>query len=297
MAFRLEAFSEQFPTFQPGGHIDVSLPNGMLRQYSLTNGPGQTDHYTIGVKRDVASRGGSICLHDDVQEGDVIAISAPHNNFPLRRDAVKTILISGGIGITPLLSMAQALKAQGLPFELHIFVQTAADLAFPEILHDLDGLTKTYMGLSPRATRNVISGVLANYVAAQHVYICGPGVMLEAAREAATKCGWPDEAVHFEYFKNSKEIDDKTTFEIALSRSALTLQVPAGKTILQILRENGIEVPSSCEQGACGTCLMTVIGGEPDHQDVYLSTKEKASNQKIITCVSRSKSNQLVLDI
>jgi len=297
MAFRLEAFSEQFPTFQPGGHIDVSLPNGMLRQYSLTNGPGQTDHYTIGVKRDVASRGGSICLHDDVQEGDVIAISAPHNNFPLRRDAVKTILISGGIGITPLLSMAQALKAQELPFELHIFVQTKADLAFPEILQGLDALTKIYMGLSPRATRNVISGVLANYVAAQHVYICGPGVMLEAAREAATKCGWPDEAVHFEYFKNSKEIDDKTTFEIALSRSALTLQVPAGKTILQILRENGIEVPSSCEQGACGTCLMTVIGGEPDHQDVYLSTKEKASNQKIITCVSRSKSNQLVLDI
>ena len=121
--------------------------------------------------------------------------------------------------------------------------------------------------------------------------------MLEAAREAAKKCGWPDEAVLFEYFKNSKEIDDKTTFEIALSRSALTLRVPAGKTILQILRENGIEVPSSCEQGACGTCLMTVIGGEPDHQDVYLSTKEKASNQKIITCVSRSKSNQLVLDI
>ncbi|MDC3340840.1 iron-sulfur cluster-binding domain-containing protein, partial [Planktomarina temperata] len=181
--------------------------------------------------------------------------------------------------------------------ELHIFVQTKADLAFPEILKDLDALTKIYMGLSPQATRNVISGVLANYVAAQHVYICGPGVMLEAAREAAKKCGWPDEAVHFEYFKNSKEIDDKTTFEIALSRSALTLQVPAGKTILQILRENGIEVPSSCEQGACGTCLMTVIGGEPDHQDVYLSTKEKASNQKIITCVSRSKSNQLVLDI
>ena len=297
MAFRLEALSGQFPTFQPGAHIDVNLPNGMSRQYSLTNGPGETDHYTIGVKHDIASRGGSTCLHDDVQEGDVLAISAPHNNFPLRRDAVKTILIAGGIGITPLLSMAKTLKAQELPFELHIFAQSKDDLAFPNILHNLGTSMIPHTGLTPQATCDVIAGVLANYTPAQHVYICGPGAMLEATRELATKAAWPDEAVHFEYFKNTHEIEYNTTFEIALSRSALTLQVPAGKTILQVLRDNGIKAPSSCEQGACGTCLMTVIEGEPDHQDVYLSTTERAANQKIITCVSRSKSNRLVLDI
>jgi ferredoxin len=121
--------------------------------------------------------------------------------------------------------------------------------------------------------------------------------MLEAARGMAANAGWPDSAVHFEYFKNTNDIDNSTTFEIALARSALTLQVPAGKTILQVLNENGITAPSSCEQGACGTCLMTVIDGEPDHKDVYLSSIERASNQKIVTCVSRSKSQRLVLDI
>lgn len=121
--------------------------------------------------------------------------------------------------------------------------------------------------------------------------------MLEATRDVAAKQGWPDEAVHFEYFKNTREIDDSSTFEVALARSAMTLQVPAGKTILEVLQENGFEAPSSCEQGACGTCLATVIEGEPDHQDVYLTPTEKELGDKIITCVSRAKSNRLVLDI
>lgn len=130
-----------------------------------------------------------------------------------------------------------------------------------------------------------------------HVYICGPGPMLEAARKVAAEQGWPDAAVHFEYFKNTNKIDDSSSFEVALARSCVTLKVPAGKTIMQVMRENGIDVPSSCEQGACGTCVATVMEGEPDHQDVYLNDAEKKAGTKIMTCVSRAKSARLVLDI
>jgi ferredoxin len=121
--------------------------------------------------------------------------------------------------------------------------------------------------------------------------------MLDAARKIAAGQGWPETAVHFEYFKNTNEIDDSSSFEVALARSCVTLQVPAGKTIMQVMRENGIDVPSSCEQGACGTCVATVIEGDPDHQDVYLNDAEKKAGTKIMTCVSRAKSARLVLDI
>lgn len=296
-AFRLEPLSGQLPTFHPGAHIDVHLPYGMSRQYSITNGPGEGDHYTIGVKRETESRGGSECLHNAVQTGDVLAISAPRNNFPLRRDALKATLVAGGIGITPMLAMARALQAQGLEFELHYFAQSKAHLSFPEQLEALGSSVVPHLGLSPDETGAKLNEVLSDYGFARHLYICGPGPMLEATRDVAAKQGWPDEAVHFEYFKNTREIDDSSTFEVALARSAMTLQVPAGKTILEVLQENGFEAPSSCEQGACGTCLATVIEGEPDHQDVYLTPTEKELGDKIITCVSRAKSNRLVLDI
>lgn len=297
MRFRLEGLNDQLPTYQPGAHIDVHMPNGMSRQYSLTNGPGETDHYTIGVKLEPDSRGGSECMHNAVQQGDVLAISAPRANFPLRRDAMKTILVAGGIGITPMLAMAQTLHVQNLSYELHYFAQSKAHMSFTSILDGLADNLIPHLGLTPDETGAALNKVLSGYDYANHLYICGPGPMLEATRTIAEKQGWPEEAVHFEYFKNTNVIDDSSSFEVALARSALTLQVPAGKTILEVLQENGIEVPSSCEQGACGTCLATVIEGEPDHQDVYLSESEKAANEKILTCVSRSKSKRLVLDI
>lgn len=297
MAFRLEPLAGTLPTFQPGAHIDVHLPNGMVRQYSITNAPGDTGHYTIGVKREPESRGGSECLYNAVQAGNVLAISAPRNNFPLRRDAEKVLLVAGGIGATPMLAMAQALDVQGIPFELHYFAQSKVHLSFPEILESLGSRVIPHLGLTPKGTGDALNGLLAGYGFARQLYICGPGPMLEATRAAAAAQSWPDEAVHFEYFKNTNEIDDSSTFEVALARSAMTLQVPAGKSILEVLQENGVDAPSSCEQGACGTCLATVIEGEVDHQDVYLSPGEKAAGEKIVTCVSRAKSNRLVLDI
>lgn len=295
--FELTSVGAQLPTFQPGAHIDVHMPNGIVRQYSITNGPGEQQSYTIGVKREPDSAGGSKCMHEDVREGDVLAISEPRNNFPLRRDATKTLFVAGGIGITPLLAMARALHHSDLPFELHYFAQSKQHMAFAPALDALgDGLT-AHIGLGPDETGEKLRALLGGYEPAMHLYICGPGPMLEAARRIAADLDWPEEAVHFEYFKNTNEIDDSSSFQIDLARSVMSLQVPAGKTILDVLRENGVDVPSSCEQGACGTCVATVIEGEPDHQDVYLSESEKKSGKCIMTCVSRAKSDRLILDI
>ncbi len=297
VGLELESIGEPLPTHQPGAHIDVHLPNGLVRQYSLTNAPGDGLLYRLGVKLESDSRGGSEFLHETVKEGDVLAISEPRNNFPLRRDTVKTILIAGGIGITPLLSMAQTLRKDKLDCELHYFAQTEGHLAFPEILRKLDDSVVLHLGLTPDETKGELAVLLAEYETAMHIYACGPGPMLEATRHIASDFGWPDEAVHFEYFQNTIELDSSSSFEVSLARSALTLEVPSGKTILEVLRDNGIALMSSCEQGACGTCEVAVIEGEPEHQDVYLNDSEKLAGQRIMTCVSRAKSSHLVLDI
>jgi ferredoxin-NADP reductase/nitrite reductase/ring-hydroxylating ferredoxin subunit len=296
-AFELRPLNGLLPSFQPGAHIDVHLPNGQIRQYSLINGPGESGSYVIGVKREALSSGGSQVLHDSVREGDVLAISEPRNNFPLRRDAVRTIFIAGGIGITPLLAMAQTLQHAGLAYELNYFAENRERLAFPDRLALLGDRLKAHLALSPDAAHKRIRALLSGYRPHMQVYICGPGPMLDAARRIASEEGWPETAVHFEYFKNTRVIDASTTFEVALARSCITLTIPSGKSILEVIRENGIEIASSCEQGACGTCAATVLEGEPMHQDVYLSDAEKLSGTKIMTCVSRAKSARIVLDL
>ena len=296
-AFELVPTTGVLPTFQPGAHIDVHLPNGLVRQYSITNGPGETSYYRIGVKLEPDSTGGSVCLHSTVREGDVLAISEPRNNFPLRRDSMRTILLAGGIGITPLLAMAQALDRMSLPFELHCFAQSAEHTAFADVLDGLGDSVVRHLGLPPDETVAEIRRLVAAPDEFTHLYVCGPGPMLEAARREAAEAGWPDEHVHFEYFKNTTEIDDSSTFEVALARSALTVTVPSGSTILEVLRENGVRMPSSCEQGACGTCVATVLEGEPDHQDVYLNDSDHQAGDRIMTCVSRALSDRLVLDL
>ncbi len=296
-ALELRPIKGLLPTFQPGAHIDVHMPNGEIRPYSIINGPGETGSYTIGVKLDDASKGGSKCMHESVRAGDVLAISEPRNNFPLRRDAVTTYLIAGGIGITPLLAMAQALHHQKLSFELHYFARSEVALAFPERLAPLGAHLKPHLGLSRADTMRHLEEVLPAYRHGLHVYLCGSSGLLETTRAIAAGKGWPEEAVHFEYFQNDNPIEDQSSFEIALARSVMTLPVPAGRTILDVLRENGVDMPSSCEQGACGTCLATVIEGEPVHQDVYLTPAERRAGTSIITCVSRAKSARLVLDL
>ena len=295
--FDLVSIAGQLPTFQPGAHIDVHLPNGLVRQYSLTNGPGELDRYRIGVKLEPDGGGGSLALHDSVRVGDVLAVSEPRNNFPLRRDAVRTILVAGGIGITPLLAMAQALRHQGLDFELHVFARSDDHIAFAELVDGLGEAVTRHIGLSPAETGAALEALLADPGPHEHAYVCGPGPMLDAARRIAAAAGRADDTVHFEYFANPTEIDDSTTFTVDLARSALSLEVPAGATVMEVLRSNGVEVASSCETGACGTCRVAVLDGEPVHNDVYLNDTEKQQGDQMMVCVSRARSDRLVLDI
>lgn len=296
-AFVFEPLTGSLPAFQPGAHIDVHLPNGLVRQYSLTNGPGETASYRIGVKLEPESRGGSRALHETVQQGDVLAISEPRNNFPLRRDSDDTILIAGGIGVTPMLAMAQALASMDLDFRLHHFARSEQHLAFPQIRAALGDRVVDHLGLDPAATAAALRRLLAEPGAGRRLYVCGPGPMLDTTRNIAADLGWPDHSVHFEYFANATDIDDSSSFEIALARSAVTLRVPPDRTVLEVLREHDVALPSSCEQGACGTCVVGVIEGEVDHQDVHLDATERAANDRIITCVSRARSDRLVLDL
>jgi ferredoxin-NADP reductase/nitrite reductase/ring-hydroxylating ferredoxin subunit len=295
MAFRLIRLTGELPGHQPGAHIDVHLPNGLIRQYSLTNGPEDVAGYEIAVKREETGEGGSRALHDVVREGDVLAISAPHNNFPLRRDALMTTLIAGGVGATPLIAMAKTLKRAGLHYAFHAFAKSKAHAPLPETLAAL-GAT-LHLGLDPEATVAGLETILAASGPKRHVYICGPRPMLDAARRIAKKEGWPDDAIHFEYFGNDAEIDKSSSFEVALARSVLTLQVAPGQTILEAVRATGVDVPSSCEQGACGTCRCGVIEGVPDHQDVYLTDSEKAAGDQMMICVSRARTPRIVLDL
>lgn len=288
---------EQLPTFQPGAHIDVRLPIGITRQYSLTNGPGELDKYRIGVKFEQLSSGGSKYIHETLSDGETLEISIPRNNFPLRRDSTRTVLIAGGIGATPLLAMAQVLQKQELNYKLHYFAQSDDHLAFREIVDSLGENCIRHLGLSAEDTLAKVSESLGKHQKSENLYVCGPGPMLEASRRIAADLGWPDESIHFEYFKNSKIISHESSFEIELARSALTLRVPAGTTVLQVLRDNGIVIPSSCEQGACGTCIVKVLDGQPEHQDVYLSDSEKKRGDRMLTCVSRALSNRITIDV
>lgn len=288
---------ESLPTFQPGAHIDLHLPNGLSRQYSLTNGPGELDKYRIGVKRDPQSGGGSLYIHDVLAEGDVLETSIPRNNFPLRRDSSRTILVAGGIGATPLLAMSQVLANQNLNFEFHYFAQSREHLAFGEITSALGNSFVSHVELSPIETVQIMRDLLGTYSNGQNVYICGPQLMLDGARKTAANLGWPEHSVHFEYFKNTNVIHSDSVFVVDLARSAMSLTVESGQTILETLRENGIVVPSSCEQGACGTCAVRVLKGIPDHQDVYFNEGERQRGDRILTCVSRALSEKLTLDI
>jgi len=297
VGIELRPVEGQFSTFQPGAHLDLHLPNGLTRQYSVINGPGEQGYFQIGVKLEEESRGGSLFLHQEVQEGDRLRISGPHNNFGLRRDVPRTVLFAGGIGVTPLLSMAQSLHRSGLDFSLHYFVQSKEHIAFEERLDGLGGHFQIYAGLSPDETIQIVEEELGAYDYLGQVYCCGPPPMISAIREQASSLGWPPEAVHYEYFENQTVLDDESIFQVHLARSGLTLDIESGKTILQVLRENGISLPSSCEQGACGTCEVAVLDGVPFHQDVYLNDAEHENGNRIMTCVSRSHSEQLVLDI
>ncbi|MNJ99151.1 Phthalate dioxygenase reductase [compost metagenome] len=300
-SFELRSVSgEALPAFTPGSHIDVHLAEGLIRQYSLCNGPDDIHHYLIAVKRETESRGGSQAMHESIKEGDLIRISAPRNNFLLQQSNGPYLLLAGGIGVTPILAMARHLLAQGLPFELQYFTRSIAHTAFHEFLSgpEFQGRVKFHYALEPEGLRAYLRKLLWQYPQHGALYLCGPRVFMDLV-ESTAAATWPPEAVHLEYF-NADPLalaGEQESFEVRLARTGGTYPVPAGVTIIEALAAHGIQVDTSCEQGVCGTCLTGVLEGTPDHRDVYLTDAEKKSCDKIMPCVSRAKSPLLVLDL
>jgi vanillate O-demethylase ferredoxin subunit len=296
----VSAYGDRLPSFSAGAHIDVHVPRGPVRRYSLCNSPTQDTRYQIAVLLDPFSRGGSIGMHSNVHEGDVITISRPRNHFPLEGTTGHPLLLAGGIGVTPILCMAEQLARAGAEFEMHYWTRCESRTAFLSRIRAsaFAANVRIQHDDSPVLQRVSLHQVFSNRTDARQAYICGPPGFLEAAREAARRSGWPDEQVHFEYFRPRADGTRATgEFEVQIASTGAIYVVPPEKTVLQVLAENAVEVPVSCEQGICGTCITRVLSGEPEHRDMILTPQERARNDQFTPCCSRSRSPRLVLDL
>jgi vanillate O-demethylase ferredoxin subunit len=288
------------PAFTAGAHLDVHLPGGLVRQYSLCNPPDEVQHYRIGVLRDAASRGGSRAMHDVVEVGQTLSVSAPKNHFPLVAGAGRSLLLAGGIGVTPILCMAEALGAAGADFEMHYCARSRGHAAFLDHLAAAPYAARVQLHFDDEAAaqRLDIPALLAAPDARTHLYVCGPRGFIDAVLSSARAQGWPEAQLHCEFFAGEVVISDTdAAFEVALQRSGRVVTVPKGITIVRALEDAGIPVMVSCEQGVCGTCLTPVLDGVPDHRDSYLTPDEQAANDQMTLCCSRAKSARLVLDL
>lgn len=288
------------PAFSAGAHIDVHLPNGIIRQYSLCNDPGERHRYLIGVLRDPASRGGSQAMHDSVHEGDLLQISGPKNHFPLAHEAQHSLLLAGGIGVTPILCMAERLAISGAEFEMHYCTRSPERTAFLQRIRNSSFASRVqmYFDDGAAAQRFDLAKVLAAPEPGTHLYVCGPKGFMDAVLATARSSGWPETQLHYEFFAAElQQSDGDTAFEVRLASSGRTLTVAANQTVTTALAAAGVEVPTSCEQGVCGTCLTRILAGEPDHRDAYLTPEEQAANDQFLPCCSRARSPLLILDL
>jgi ferredoxin-NADP reductase len=292
---------EELPPFDAGAHIDIHLADGITRQYSLCNSPADRHRYVIAVLRDDKGRGGSKALHDALRVQDIATVSLPRNNFALVPEAKKVLLLAGGIGVTPLKSMAHALDVAGIPFELHYCARNPGCAAFKEelgiawrhgkLVHHFDH-GKPEEGLD-------IAGLLREPEEGTHLFYCGPAGFMKACAEAARH--WPAGTVHFEHFKAPEPAADARpaqtpgTFTIRIASSGAELDVPPERSIADVLEQNGLRIETSCQAGLCATCKIRYLEGEVDHRDYILGDDEHA--QYLTACVSRATSGVLVLDL
>lgn len=296
----VDASGAQLPRFAPGSHIDVHIEESLVRQYSLCGELGEGHAYRIAVKREPQSRGGSQALHERLRVGDLLRISRPRNYFALSESQTHSVLIAGGIGITPLLSMARHLDAADQSFELAYFSRSSGHAAFRGWLSQPRFASNVafYDGLTPEAVQDRLHKLLLQRADGAHVYICGPRPFMDMATQTAART-WPSDSIHLEYFAADAESLSAPTdhFTLRLARSGTDCIVPADKSILAALSEQGVFLETACEQGVCGTCITRVLSGVPDHRDVFLTAAERAAGDKILPCVSRAKSDVIVLDL
>jgi len=301
------------PPFEPGSHIDLYLPDRRLgvRQYSLCGDPQDRQCYTFAVQREPEGKGGSKAIFDRVRVGSVLTISEPRNNFPLRTWARRHLLLAGGIGITPIISMLLHLRRVGADFTIHYCTRSRERTAFADKLQPLVAENRAFIhwdGGNPSKGLDV-KGLLRNYQVGTHLYFCGPAAFMKAVSTACAH--WPSGTTHCEYFAaktsdavnggrclpEAGDIDDGNgvDFRVRLVTREETFDVPSDKSIVQVLREHGVDVSTSCELGLCGSCRTRYLEGEPDHRDFVLDELEQKN--EIVICCSRSKSNLLVLDL
>ncbi|MDP4300330.1 PDR/VanB family oxidoreductase [Leptothrix discophora] len=291
------------PAASAGAHVDVHLGDGLTRPYSLCHDPAETGRYRLGVLREPASRGGSAAMHGRIAEGDILQISPPRNLFALAEPlaAGRHRLLAGGIGITPILAMAHALHRAGADFRLHYTARSAARMAFRDELAAAPWADRISLHLDdgPAEQRLDLAALLADVRPGDHLYVCGPAGLLAATRAAATAAGWAEAQVHVESFTATPVVTDAAagSFEVELARSGRVITIAAHQTVLQALHAAGCDLPSSCEQGICGTCLTPVLAGIPDHRDQYLEPDEQAANDQFLPCCSRAKTARLVIDL
>jgi vanillate O-demethylase ferredoxin subunit len=287
------------PAFTSGAHIDLHLPNGLVRSYSLVNAPAERYRYLVAVSNDANSAGGSRYLFDHPMVGQTIEIGLPRNNFSLVEGAPEVVLVAGGIGITPLYCMIQRMEEIGAHWRLFYGARERASAAFRVELEKLEsanpGRVQFNFDLEDGRMLDVAAAVASAKLDA-HLYCCGPAPMLEAFKAAAS---WrPPETVHLEYFAAPKlEAPSGAAFTVTVASSGQTYEIPEGRTILEVLIEKGVYAASSCRAGVCGACEVAVLAGEPDHKDYVLSDAERASNKKMMICVSGSKSDNLLLEL
>ncbi len=284
------------PEFTAGAHLVVRVPNGLIRKYSLSGDPADRDRYVIAAKREVPGRGGSASLIADAAAGSELLVSAPVNDFALARNAQNFVFIAGGIGITPIMAMIRQLRvAAGKSFELYYCTRSPEDTAFRQELSAPEFGRKVMFhhdGGDPAKALDIWP-IVAERKNRAHLYCCGPRGLMQAVRDMTAH--WSSTAVHMEAFSEPvRQKTDDRPFRVRLARSGETIVVPVGTTILEAMRAAGHVVPSSCETGTCGTCRTTLISGEADHRDLMLTGNDRAIS--IMICVSRAKSDELVLD-
>ena len=283
------------PEWQPGAHIDLVLPSGLVRQYSLCGDPADRSRLQLAVLREPESRGGSSHVHDVLTEGESVRIRGPRNHFPLVK-AKNYLFIAGGIGITPILPMVAAVDATRADWRLVYGGRTRASMAFGETLRRAYG---DRVSLRPQDEYGLLDlpSLLGKPQRKTAVYSCGPEPLLAAVEAGCEK--WPSGSLHLERFAPKKDVTTGplTTFEVELAQSGRTLTVSEDMSVLEAVEGAGVPVMTSCEEGICGTCETKVLSGRIDHRDSVLSDEERAAGDTMMICVSRAKGNRLVLDL
>lgn len=286
-----------FAPFEAGSHIDLHLPNGLVRSYSLLNAPSDQGRYVVGILRDRASRGGSRYVHEQLRVGTQLQISQPRNNFALDTYASHSVLVAGGIGITPIYCMFRQLLALGRSAELIYCARSRKEAA---LLEDIVGLGAkvVYHFNDEKGCLPDLGGYLAGRPSDTHFYCCGPTPMLDAFEQACESLGYPH--AHIERFTAAEVApseDAQDSYSVELSRSGKTVSVEPGLNLLDVLLEAGCDIEYSCREGVCGSCETRVLEGDVDHRDGVLTKAERAANGSMMVCVSGCKSRRLVLDL